>query len=145
MSTFKTEFRFRDQEEKTMKIGKTLLLVMTAITAMVTVHVQNAPAQAAKKRVAIAPFKMSAPMTDLAAAFGTSQNIGQGVKALMTKELTKSGTMTVVETDLSLLNSEQALANSNRAAQGTGPRLGQIKGADYVLQGDIIIFGRDDQ
>src|SRR5262245_27113922 len=122
-----------------------LVLILVAVMATVTPQLLARQAAPAKKRVAIAPFKFSAPMTDLQAAFGTSENIGAGIKAILTEKLTQSGKLSVVESDLSFLNQELALANSSAAKQGTGGRLGQIKGSDVILVGDILIFGRDDQ
>jgi curli biogenesis system outer membrane secretion channel CsgG len=63
----------------------------------------------------------------------------------MTEQITQAGKLTVVESDLTFLNQELALGNSASVKQGTGPRLGQMQGADLALLGDIIIFGRDDQ
>ena len=40
---------------------------------------------------------------------------------------------------------EQDFAASNRVKQGTGARVGQIRGADLTLMGDIVVFGRDDR
>src|SRR5258708_20894163 len=40
---------------------------------------------------------------------------------------------------------EQDFNASNRVKQGSGARVGQISGADALLSGDIVIFGRDDK
>ena len=40
---------------------------------------------------------------------------------------------------------EQDFAAGDRVKQGTGAHVGQIKGADLTLLGDIVVFGRDDR
>jgi len=40
---------------------------------------------------------------------------------------------------------EQDFNASNRVKQGSGARVGNISGADAMLSGDIVIFGRDDK
>jgi len=40
---------------------------------------------------------------------------------------------------------EQDFDAGNRVKKGTGARVGQIKGADLTLMGDIVVFGRDDR
>ena len=43
------------------------------------------------------------------------------------------------------LMKEQDFNASNRVKQGSGARVGQISGADAMLSGDIVVFGRDDK
>jgi len=40
---------------------------------------------------------------------------------------------------------EQDFNASNRVKQGSGARVGNISGADAMLSGDIVVFGRDDK
>ena len=40
---------------------------------------------------------------------------------------------------------EQDFDASNRVKRGSGARIGQIRGADLTLMGDIVVFGRDDR
>jgi hypothetical protein len=40
---------------------------------------------------------------------------------------------------------EQDFGASNRVKKGTAARIGQIRGADFTLMGDIVVFGRDDR
>ena len=40
---------------------------------------------------------------------------------------------------------QQDFNAGNRVKQGTGGRVGRILGADAMLTGDIVIFGRDDK
>jgi curli biogenesis system outer membrane secretion channel CsgG len=85
-------------------------------------------------------------MTAVQAIFGTQQNIGQGIQAMMVKRIASDGRFTVVERrKVANLTKEQDFAASNRVKQGTGARIGQIRGADLTLLGDIVVFGRDDR
>ncbi len=104
------------------------------------------PTQAQKKRVIVDEFDYSAVMTSVQAVFGTQQNIGKGIRAMLTKRVAEQGKMVVVErAKINALQAEQDRNASNRVKQGTGARIGQISGADALLTGDIIIFGRDDK
>jgi curli biogenesis system outer membrane secretion channel CsgG len=100
----------------------------------------------AKKTMSIENFDYSTVMTAVQSIFGTQQNIGQGIQAMMTKRIAEDGRFTVVERrKTNELLKEQDFAASNRVKQGTGARIGQIKGADLTLLGDIVVFGRDDR
>ena len=99
-----------------------------------------------KKALSIDPFDYSAVMTSVQAIFGTQVNIGQGIQALMTQRITQDGKFTVVERrKVNQVLHEQDFDASNRVKRGTGARIGQIKGADLTLMGDIVVFGRDDR
>ncbi len=96
--------------------------------------------------MSIDSFDYSAVMTSVQAIFGTQQNIGQGISAMLTKRIAQDGRFTVVERrKIDNLTREQDFAASNRVKQGTGARIGQIKGAQLTLAGDIVVFGRDDR
>jgi len=100
----------------------------------------------ARKTMTIEPFDYSAVMTAVQSIFGTQQNIGQGIAAMMTNRITQDGKFTVVERrKIEALTKEQDFNASNRVKQGTGARIGQIKGAQLTLAGDIVVFGRDDR
>ena len=99
-----------------------------------------------KKALIIEPFDYSTVMTQVQAIFGTQQNIGTGIAAMLTTRVTQDGKFTVVERrKVGNLTKEQDFAASNRVKQGTGARVGQIRGADLTLMGDIVVFGRDDR
>jgi curli biogenesis system outer membrane secretion channel CsgG len=103
------------------------------------------PAQQ-KKALSIDPFDYSAVMTSVQAIFGTEMNIGQGIQAMMTKRIAQDGRFTVVERrKVNEVIHEQDFDASNRVKKGSGARVGQIKGADLTLMGDIVVFGRDDR
>ncbi len=120
-----------------MKI-KTAVVLVLACAAV-------APAQQ-KKAMSIDPFDYSAVMTGIQAIFGTQVNIGQGIQAMMTKRIVQDGRFTVVERrKVNEVIHEQDFDASNRVKHGSGARIGQIKGADLTLMGDIVVFGRDDR
>ena len=94
----------------------------------------------------IEPFDYSTVMTAVQSIFGTQQNIGTGINAMLTKRITQDGHFTVVERrKVNNLMKEQDFDASNRVKKGTGARVGQIRGADLTLMGDIVVFGRDDR
>jgi curli biogenesis system outer membrane secretion channel CsgG len=105
-----------------------------------------APTQAQKKRAIVDEFDYSAVMTSVQAVFGTQQNIGKGIRAMLVTRLAQQNNLVIVErAKLATLTKEQDMNAGNRVKQGTGARVGQISGADALLTGDIIIFGRDDK
>ncbi len=103
-------------------------------------------ANAMKKRVIVDEFDYSAVMTSVAAVFGTNQNIGKGIRAMLTNRLGQQGKVVIVErAKINSLMAEQDRNASNRVKQGSGAKIGRISGADALLTGDITIFGRDDK
>lgn len=117
--------------------SRLLVIALTSVLAL--------PAQT-KKRMMIEDFDYSAVMTAVQSIFGTQQNIGQGINAMMTKRIAADGRFTVVERrKIGSLTKEQDFAASNRVKRGTGARIGEIRGADLTLMGDIVVFGRDDR
>jgi curli biogenesis system outer membrane secretion channel CsgG len=104
-----------------------------------------APAQT-KKAMEVEDFDYSTVMTAVQAIFGTQQNIGQGIQAMLVKRVAQDGKYTVVERrKVANIIKEQDFSASNRVKQGTGARVGQIRGANLTLMGDIVVFGRDDR
>lgn len=104
-----------------------------------------APAQT-KKAMEVEDFDFSTVMTAVQAVFGTQQNIGQGINGMLVKRIAQDGKYTVVERrKVANIIKEQDFAASNRVKKGTGARIGQIRGADLTLMGDIVVFGRDDR
>jgi len=103
-------------------------------------------AQAQKKRVIVDEFDYSAVMTSVQAVFGTQQNIGKGIRAMLVKRMAEANKVVIVErAKIDNLMKEQDFNAGNRVKQGSGARVGRISGADALLAGDIIIFGRDDK
>jgi curli biogenesis system outer membrane secretion channel CsgG len=116
------------------------LRLLTALLACAVI----APAQ--KKAMIVDEFDYSAVMTSLQAIFGTQANIGQGIQAMLVKRVAEGGKFTVVERKkIANVMKEQDFNASNRVKQGSGARIGQIRGADLTVMGDIVVFGRDDR
>jgi curli biogenesis system outer membrane secretion channel CsgG len=105
-----------------------------------------APAVPAKRRLAIEEFDYSTVKTSIQAIFGTQEDIGKGIRALLTNRLQQAGKISVLErAAINKVMAEQDFAASNRAKKGTGAKIGRIIGADAMLMGDIVAFGRDDR
>jgi curli biogenesis system outer membrane secretion channel CsgG len=117
-------------------MSKTLLALLCAVA----VFAQSKPA------LSIDNFDYSAVMTSVQAIFGTQQNIGRGISAMMTRRIVQDGRFMVVERrKVNEVMREQDFDTSNRVKRGTGARTGQIRGANLTLMGDIVVFGRDDR
>lgn len=102
--------------------------------------------QAEKKRVIVDEFDFSAVKTQVQAVFNTQQDIGKGIRAMLVTRLAQANKVVIVErAKIATLTKEQDFNASNRVKQGTGARVGQISGADAMLSGDIVVFGRDDK
>jgi curli biogenesis system outer membrane secretion channel CsgG len=121
-----------------MNIKRVLILLAVAAT--------SAFGQQLKKTMSVDNFDYSAVMTSVQAIFGTQQNIGVGINAMMTRRVQQDGRFAIVERrKVNEVMSEQDFSASNRVKRGTGPRVGQIRGAELTLMGDIVVFGRDDR
>ena len=115
--------------------------------------VMSAPAPAltpatgpVKRRLAVEEFDFSTVKTSVQAIFGTQEDIGKGIRALLTTRLQQAGKITVLErAAIKKVMAEQDFGASNRAKKGSGARIGGILGADAMLLGDIVAFGRDDR
>jgi curli biogenesis system outer membrane secretion channel CsgG len=81
-----------------------------------------APAQT-KKAMEVEDFDYSTVMTATQAIFGTQQNIGTGIQAMLVKRVAQDGKYTVVERrKVANIIKEQDFSASNRVKQGTGAR-----------------------
>ena len=99
-----------------------------------------------KRSLSVEDFDYSTVMTETQAIFGTQVNLGAGINAMLVKRVAQGGKFTVVERKkVQTLIKEQDFGASGRVKQGTQARVGQIRGADYTLMGDIVTFGRDDK
>jgi curli biogenesis system outer membrane secretion channel CsgG len=91
-------------------------------------------------------FDYSSVATAVQQVFQTNQNIGRGIRAMLVKRVAEEGKLVIVErAKIDKLQAEQDRNVSNRVKQGTGARVGRITGANAMLAGDIVIFGRDDK
>jgi len=106
----------------------------------------GATSQADKKRVIVDEFDYSTVKSAVQAVFNTQADIGKGIRAMLVKRMADANKVVVVErAKVNQLMSEQDRNASNRVKQGSGARVGRISGADAVLAGDIVVFGRDDK
>ena len=102
--------------------------------------------QAQKKRVIVDEFDYSTVKTAVQSVFNTQQDIGKGIRAMLVTRLAQANKVVIVErAKMATLTKEQDFNASNRVKQGSGARVGQISGADALLSGDIVVFGRDDK
>ena len=99
-----------------------------------------------KRVVAIEEFDYSAVKSASQAVFGTSVDLGKGMRALLIKRLSDAAKFRLVErAKVGNVLAEQNFGASGRVKQGTQARIGRIVGADIILAGDITVFGRDDK
>jgi len=100
---------------------------------------------AAKRRLAVKPFDYSTVRNWVTYWFNNDTNIGEGIRAMLTVRMAQSKNITLLErTNIDDVMKEQDFGVSNRVRKGSNARIGQLSGADAMLYGDIVIFGRDD-
>jgi curli biogenesis system outer membrane secretion channel CsgG len=105
-----------------------------------------APAPAVKHRVAVMNFDYGTVQSSVSAIFGTDQDIGKGISALLIEKLVKDGQYSVIErAALDKLLAEQNFSNSDRANPTSAAKIGQLLGVDTIIIGSITQFGRDDK
>ncbi len=118
----------------------------TVSTTTTTINSTTVTRPEVKKRVAVDEFDYSTVKTAVAAVFGTNQDIGKGIQSMFVTRISKEGKVIIVERKkLQNVMAEQDLGASGRVKQGTNAKIGQIHGADAILYGDIVVFGRDDR
>ena len=106
----------------------------------------DVPAGPRKRVVAVDEFDYGTVKDAVAAVFGTQVDLGKGILAMFTKRLAEQGKFRIVErSNIKKVMAEQDFGASNRVKQGTQSRLGRITGADAILMGTIVTFGRDDK
>jgi curli biogenesis system outer membrane secretion channel CsgG len=106
----------------------------------------GATSQAEKKRVIVDEFDYSTVKSSVQAVFNTQADIGKGIRAMLVKRMADANKVVIVErAKVDQLMAEQDRNAGNRVKQGSGARVGRISGADAVLAGDIVVFGRDDK
>jgi curli biogenesis system outer membrane secretion channel CsgG len=117
----------------------------TPVSTVTSTTHQGSMANNGKKRVAVDEFDYSTVKTAVASIFGTDQDIGKGIQSLFVTRIAKEGKVVVVERKkINKIMAEQDFAASGRVKAGTGAKTGAIRGADAILYGDIVTFGRDD-
>jgi curli biogenesis system outer membrane secretion channel CsgG len=103
-------------------------------------------APAVKHRVAVMNFDYGTVQSSVAAIFGSDQDIGKGISAMLIEKLVKDGQYSVIErAALDKLLAEQNFSNSDRANPTSAAKIGQLLGVDTIIIGTITQFGRDDK
>ena len=99
-----------------------------------------------KKRIAVMNFEYGTVQGNVAAIFGTNQDIGKGITDLMVNTLVSDGVYSVIERQaLDKVLAEQNFSNSDRADPNSAAKLARILGVDAIVIGSITQFGRDDK
>lgn len=99
-----------------------------------------------KKRVAVVDFDYATVRDQVAAIFGTTQDVGKGISDLIVEKLVQSGNYSVIERKaLDKILAEQNFSNSDRADANSAAKIGRILGVDAIIMGSITQFGRDDK
>lgn len=100
-----------------------------------------------KKRVlAVQEFDFGTVMTADQSIHNTLPQIGKGLHALAVKRIQEAGKFRVVErSSINTVLAEQDFGASNRVKKGTQSKVGNVIGADAILMGTIVTFGRDDK
>jgi curli biogenesis system outer membrane secretion channel CsgG len=103
-------------------------------------------APAVKHRVAVMNFDYGTVHSNVAAIFGSDQDIGKGISDLLVQKLVQDGKYSVIERNaLDKILSEQNFSNSDRADATTAAKIGKVLGVDAIIIGSITQFGRDDK
>jgi curli biogenesis system outer membrane secretion channel CsgG len=104
---------------------------------------QSAPQ---KKRVAVLDFDYGTVRSNVAAIWGTDQDVGKGIADMLVQKLVEDGKYRVIERKaLDKILAEQNFSNSDRADPATAARIGKVLGVDAIIIGSITQFGRDDK
>jgi curli biogenesis system outer membrane secretion channel CsgG len=125
-----------------------LLFVALGAAAMAqTATPAASPTQVSvKHRVAVMNFDYGTVHSDVAAIFGSDQDIGKGITDLLVQKLVQDGTYSVIERSaLDKLLAEQNFSNSDRADATSAAKIGKLLGVDCIIIGSITQFGRDDK
>jgi curli biogenesis system outer membrane secretion channel CsgG len=102
--------------------------------------------KAGQRTAAVDEFDWGTVKTAVQEVFKTNVDIGKGIRALLTTRVQAAGKIRIVErAKVQTVMKEQDFDASNRVKKGTGSRIGQIRGADVYVMGDIVAFGRDDR
>jgi len=119
---------------------KLLLVVAALILATAPLAAQE------KMRVAVLDFDYATVKTDVAAIFGTDQDIGKGITDLLIDKLVNDHVYRMVDRQaMAKILAEQNFSNSNRADPNTAAKIGKLLGVQAIIVGSITQFGRDDK
>jgi curli biogenesis system outer membrane secretion channel CsgG len=116
-----------------------LIVVLLTIAGVA----QSAPQ---RKRVAVLDFDYGTVRSNVAAIWGTDQDVGKGIADMLVQKLVEDGKYRVIERKaLDKILAEQNFSNSDRADPATAARIGKVLGVDAIIIGSITQFGRDDK
>ncbi len=125
------------------KLGFTVLSFALMVS---TLAAQSAAPAPQKRKVAVMDFGYATVKKEVAAIFGTDQDIGKGIADVLVMQLVNGGDYRVIErTQLDKILAEQNLSNSDRADPATAAKIGGVLGVDAIIIGDITTFGNDDK
>lgn len=86
-------------------------------------------------RVGVAEF------SNTSGAYWWGGGVGRDLASMVTNELANNGKFRVVErTKLESVLNEQDLAASGRISKGTGAKIGQVTGAQYLVMGTVTAY-----
>jgi curli biogenesis system outer membrane secretion channel CsgG len=98
-----------------------------------------------KRMLAVIAFDHAAVQPWVTYWFNGDYNVGDGIRSMLERKLERAQNVTLLErSKADALRKEQYLGTTPDVRRGTNARLGQFMGADAMLFGDIVIFGRDD-
>jgi curli biogenesis system outer membrane secretion channel CsgG len=113
---------------------------MMCLTLVAAVSAQQ------RKRVAVMDFDYGTVRSQVAALFGTDQDVGKGITDLIVDKLVNDGVYSVIERkQLDKIIKEQNFSNSDRADPASAAKIARILGVDAIIVGSITQFGRDDK
>jgi curli biogenesis system outer membrane secretion channel CsgG len=120
-----------------------LLWLAFAISFLALLALPTAGAQAPRRtRVAVMDFDYAAVRSATSALFGTSVDVGRGTSDLLTTDLIKDGTFSVIDREaVERSMAEQEFSDSDRADPASAAKLGKLLHADAVIIGSITQFG----
>ena len=99
-----------------------------------------------RKRVAVMNFDYATVQSNVAALFGSNQDIGKGIADILVDKLVNDGVYSVIERkQLDKILAEQNFSNSDRADPASAAKIARILGVDAIIVGSITQFGRDDK
>jgi curli biogenesis system outer membrane secretion channel CsgG len=99
----------------------------------------GALAQGGKPSVAVIDFT-----NDGSGASWFHGDVGHQLASVLSNELSTTGDFNVVERQkVNAVLAEQDFANSGRVRRGTGPRTGNITGAQYLITGTVTSYTED--
>lgn len=122
--------------------SRSLWLGAGLLAAALTASAADAPLAGPKRAVVVDKFQSNANFT---AAYG-DWDVGGGLAAMLATALQQSGRFVVLErASMDRIVFEQQLKANNAANPETGPQVGAVSAAQYVVIGAVTEFGVQDK